>query len=379
MKRFPLGKFVAPRVDDARLARQWGRIDERLQGGRAGRWSRALPRGFALVAVALIVVVALVRRRSATLPPAVDGVVLETPIGQEQTLTLPEGSRIALESASRVRLAHVAATDVRLELEQGAVRLEVTHVEGRRFVVVTHDVAVRVVGTRFRVGLTNVGTMAVSVEDGRVEVARGGVVAATIAAGETWSAPVGVAPSTATPTTPVVTEPSVSSTPPKRPATVRRKLPPAFHERFREGDYAGAFAVVESEDFDPLVRRLDGRDLLELAIAARLSGNPTRAARALDHLRRNFRGDPRAGLAALDLGRLRLDELNDPAGALAALDDAIALPLSEALKEDAEARRVQALDRMGDLAACTAARDAYLLQHPEGVHTTSVARRCKPH
>jgi tetratricopeptide (TPR) repeat protein len=116
--------------------------------------------------------------------------------------------------------------------------------------------------------------------------------------------------------------------------------------------------------------------LLELADAARLSGRPAEAARAFDRLLRAHRGDPRAGLAALELGRLRMDNLGDPAGALEAFSDAVALAKSGAVREDAEARRVQALERLGDIARCVRARDAYLERFPGGIHASSIRRRC---
>lgn len=373
--RFPLGRFVRPRVDDARLARQWSNIEERING--SSRTHRMLPRIAAVVAFALIVLIVSIRR-PVQAPSAVDGAVLETPTGQEQTLTLPEGSRIALEGGTRVRLAHVATHDVRIELERGAVRLAVTHVDGRAFVVVAKEVAVRVVGTRFRVSIDDAGdhgTVGVAVEEGRVAVSRGDVAAATISAGETWSMVFGVA--TAPSATSAALAPASSSATPAKKLLLRRRLPAAFHDRFREGDYAGAFAALEGEDVTALVKDLNAADLLQLSVAARLSGHPNRAALCLDRLRKHFRDDPRAGIAALDLGRLRLDELNDPRGALDALDDAIVLPLSAGLKEDAEARRVQALDKLDDVDACITARDEYLLRHPDGVHRTTVARRCK--
>lgn len=375
--RFPLGRFVAPRVDEARLARQWANIDERLSG--RSRSLRLIPRVAAVVAFALVVLLVSMRGPLAPAPSAVDGVVLETAAGQEQAVTLPEGSRLALEGATRVRLAHVARKDIRLELERGAVRLDVTHVDGRRFVVASREVAVRVVGTKFRVALNTVadgGSVSVSVEEGRVEVTRGAAVAATISAGESWTAPIGVPPVAPAAASVVPSASASAAAIPKKPLVTKRKLGAPFHDAFREGDYAGAFAQVE-DDVPSLIKTLDPQDLLELAIAARLSGHPKPAALALDRLRKSFRSDPRAGIAALDLGRLRLDELNDPRGALDALEDAIALPLSAALKEDAEARRVQAFERLGEHAECVAARDDYLLRHPDGVHTTSVARRCK--
>ncbi|HTQ47109.1 MAG TPA: hypothetical protein VMI75_30350, partial [Polyangiaceae bacterium] len=62
---------------------------------------------------------------------------------------------------------------------------------------------------------------------------------------------------------------------------------------------------------------------------------------------------------------LRLDALGDPAGALAAFDDAIVLAPRAGFREDAEARRVEALDRMNDT-RCPAARQAFLARYPHG-------------
>src|SRR5262249_18278345 len=78
------------------------------------------------------------------------------------------------------------------------------------------------------------------------------------------------------------------------------------------------------------------RELLSRASDARAAGKYRDAARALDTIRRRFRGDPRAGLAAFELGRLRLDTLGDPAGASEAFADAVALAPEAPFREDAE-------------------------------------------
>jgi hypothetical protein len=152
-----------------------------------------------------------------------------------------------------------------------------------------------------------------------------------------------------------------------------------FHDLLHDGQYAEAYAAaIEEADLDALIADLGPGHLLELGIAARLGGHPREAARAFNAIRTAHRKDGRAGLAALELGRLLLDELGDPEGALDALRDAIALTADKTLREDAEARHVQALERIGDVAGCRAARDLYLLHYPEGVHTKTVARRCSP-
>ena len=118
------------------------------------------------------------------------------------------------------------------------------------------------------------------------------------------------------------------------------------------------------------------KTLFEEAQRARAAGRTSDAAHALDRLRHKYRKDPRAALAALELGRLRLEALGDPRGAEEALRDAIALGPSASLREDAEARRVQALARLGDVKGCAAARDAYLTRYPSGVYRKSVGVYC---
>ncbi len=116
--------------------------------------------------------------------------------------------------------------------------------------------------------------------------------------------------------------------------------------------------------------------MLELADAARFSGHVREAVTPLDRLRRKFRSDPRAALAAFELGRLRMDSLGDPSGALEAFADAIALAPSGPVREDAQARQVQAFEAVGDTTRCAQARDAYLARFPNGIHATSIRGRC---
>jgi transmembrane sensor len=118
------------------------------------------------------------------------------------------------------------------------------------------------------------------------------------------------------------------------------------------------------------------RDLFDEAQRARAEGRAPDAAHAFDRLRRGFPRDPRAALSAFELGRLRLDVLGDPQGAEEALRDAMALGPQSPFREDAEARRVEALARMGDAGACTAARTAYLARWPNGTYRRAVELGC---
>src|SRR5262249_4095228 len=119
------------------------------------------------------------------------------------------------------------------------------------------------------------------------------------------------------------------------------------------------------------------KELLDEAQRATAQGDRRGAARLYDEIRTRHRRDPRAALAAFELGRIRLDALGDPAGAEEAFRDAIRLAREPGLRDDAEARRVEALDRAGQREACARARDEYLARHPQGVHRAAVTARCQ--
>jgi hypothetical protein len=156
--------------------------------------------------------------------------------------------------------------------------------------------------------------------------------------------------------------------------------PPAadFTALIKGRKYREAFDSLGEGGFPREVAAADARRLLELADVARMSGHPREAALALDRLRLSFRGDARAGLAAFELGRLRMDTFGDKKGALAAFDDAVSLSKSGSVREDAEARRVQVLEALGDWARCRSLRDAYLSRFPDGVHASAMRTRCAP-
>ena len=73
-----------------------------------------------------------------------------------------------------------------------------------------------------------------------------------------------------------------------------------------------------------------------------------------------------------------MDVLHDPQGALGPLRRASSSAPGESLREDAMARLVEAYEASGQRARCREARGRYLDRFPEGVHASSVVRRCVP-
>jgi transmembrane sensor len=341
-----LARFAEPDVDDKRIDRLWASVASRPV--RTWPVWRMTALAGAVLAAAVLVLVLRPRPRASDLA----GVVVES--GPTQTVTLPDGTSATLRDGARVRYDRVQSDRVEMTVERGEVAFDVRHTDARVFVV--HAGAFDVVdrGTRFVVGVDGAGVR-VSVETGSVEIAQasGSEPRRTLAGGESWTSGAGPA---ARPT-------DVASA--DLPATL--DSPPGA---------SGPLPSSSSEAARPPAASTPGpRELLQTANDARLAGHPREAATAFDLLRRRYRSDPRAGLAAFELGRLRLDSLGDPTGAAEALADSIALAPGATFREDAEARLVEAFDRAHD-GRCAAARKGYLSRFPGGLHAASVAARC---
>jgi hypothetical protein len=350
-------RHLAPPITESRLSRQYEAVRRRAPSTPARQ--RAWAGWVVAAACAAVLAGVLLRRPGAQATGLVDGAVLESgPTGEgapATSLRLADGSRVDLGASTRARLTSARPTTVRIDLERGDIEVDATHVDGRTFVVGAGAHEVRVVGTHFAVHLDPGRQVRVRVDRGAVDIASTSSAAGAprrLAAGEQWSAPDGAAyaspPSTSAPAGAL----SAPVEPPGPPAQAAPLVGLAPHHN--EG----------------------ARDLFDEAQRARAEGRVSDAARAFDRLRRTFPRDPRAALAALELGRLRLDVLGDPRGAEEALRDAVSLGPSSPFLEDAEARRVEALGRMGDASGCAAARAAYLVRWPQGTYRRAVELGC---
>lgn len=99
----------------------------------------------------------------------------ETARGEQTEISLPDGSNVHLDTASRVEVAlYRGHRDVRLPA--GQIRLEVKGDRGRPFDVLAGPLRITVVGTRFAVrytpGMPGQEGVRVAVEEGRVRVRR---------------------------------------------------------------------------------------------------------------------------------------------------------------------------------------------------------------
>jgi tetratricopeptide (TPR) repeat protein len=126
-------------------------------------------------------------------------------------------------------------------------------------------------------------------------------------------------------------------------------------------------------------RAVTSATLFKRASLARRSGQTHEAADFYAELLRRFPDDSRAGLAAFELGRIRMDALAQPKAAVEAFVTALQIAPRATFREDALARIVVANDQLGAREACQVARDRYLRDFPNGVHTLALAVRCGTH
>ncbi|HLV65175.1 MAG TPA: FecR domain-containing protein [Polyangiaceae bacterium] len=356
-----LSRYVAIDLSSSRIDRLWRRITPALESSPKRRPRLLVWAPLAALVVSLSVIVALLVPRAAPPVSAWENAALET-AGDSLSVRLEDDSRIELSAHSRVELAESTANALRLRLERGAVRCDVTRHRDRHFIVVARGVEVRVLGTRFSVAIGD-DRVDVAVERGSVEVRTPGSAGTTrrLLAGERWSIDLDArkraSAASGEPSAVPITPPS-AILPAPTPSGRARPAPPADADGTRRLEGASA------------------RELFDSANLARRAGDIEGAARAYEVLLARYPRDARAALAAFELGRLRLERLGDPAGAVPVLERAVARAPSAGLREDALARLVQALAASGELERCREERRAYLERYPKGVHVATVHARC---
>jgi len=345
--------------DEARAHRNWEAITRRRYP--TPKLGARFAMGSALV-LGLGVAVALV---TLALPHAPGPLVRENGARaqgmlDQREIALDDGSVITLEDGARLEVLENTGDHVRFWLHEGVAHFDVVPGGPRRWAIETGLVTVEVLGTAFSVART--------VESVTVAVARGSVLVRgptapdgmrRLGAGESLTLPAGEQPTVA----------RVESAPAPAEATPEARARPHAHE---------TVAPIENEDEDedeieaaaPRLRDVD---------ALRAAGRIDEAVTLLDAIS----NDPTAGreraLAAFTRARLELDRRGRPSDAAAAFDRAIALGLREPLREDAEARRVEALARASDTDGARRAADDYRAHHPNGRWLADVERWSATH
>jgi hypothetical protein len=277
-------------------------------------------------------------------------------------------AQIELQPFASVTVAPAQPFEQRLTVTRGAVRFQVAHDPMRRFVVTAGAVEVRDVGTGFTVARegTDGDIVRVAVTSGEVEVRVGSRAPYSLHAGESLTTPE-PAPTT---TPPAATPGAGGSTAPND--LVPSAFPPEPPDAASDVKRAPSWTAL-----GPTVDPVSAKSLLAEATAARRAGDVAAEAKALDALRTRFPRDPRAAIAAFELGIIRMDKLGTRSGALEAFRAAIAQAPGASFREDAEARIVILLDESHDTAGCRNARDMFLSHYPASVHGGTIQRRCQ--
>lgn len=356
---------LAPRpLPKAKVLEQWAGIDARLDAADRSRRRRpALVAGGAFTLAVAAAALFWVSRPEAPLAGATF-VTTEHP----QRVALADGSSIVVAPESRVRPCD--GSSACFVVEQGGAEFEVTpRGDGAPFVVRAGDVSVTVVGTRFTVTereRDGRSETTVEVAHGVVEVRVGDGTARRLEAGERFVMAFGD-PGPA---------PEAATAPEATPAPVPAPTEPETTGARERPSHADGPRGTAHEDADE-PRGADGPSdadrLFADARAARSGGDLAEAARRYAALLDTYPRDPRAGLAAFELGRLRMDSLHDPRGAIAPLTRALE---SASHREDALARLARAHDALGDRARCAEARERYLREFEGGAHAAAVRALC---
>lgn len=254
-----------------------------------------------------------------------------------EVVSLRDASRVtALVREMRLAVEEDSPERVRLRLDRGSARFEVTPRPRRSFTVRAGEVTVSVVGTTFAVEVV-ADRVGVSVEHGAVEV-DWGVGRKRLGAGESGWFP------------PLVLSESSASEPDER-----------------LGDRA-AKPAPSARSNGPSHGPLSAQQLLAEVDAARSRGQRERAVELLNEILREHPLDPRAPLAAFTLGRMLLNELGRPREAAAAFHEVRRRAPASQFAEDALAREAEAWSRASEPERARSLASLYLERYPAGRH-----------
>jgi transmembrane sensor len=344
-------KLRAVALSDEQVETQWHALGQRLDREERARGRRKIAGGVLSAAALAAAVLFGVGHRGAP-ERAASGEAAGA-----SRVALADGSVISVDPGGDVDVQKNEPREVRLVLARGRARFSVAHDEARPFTIQARDVLVRVVGTELAVaieGPPDRETVRVTVDRGVVEIApqsEGGAVH-RVAAGQAWSGLASAAASAPGPGAPAAAASEApSSVPSEAPSSVPSEAPSSAPAR-------------------------SAKSLFEAANQARRAGKLDAAAALYRELVARHPADPRARLAALELGRLQM--ATGRGDAEKALEQAAEGPSGSTVHEDALAKLVALHDTRGEVAACKQARDRYLASYPNGIHVAAVRGSCAP-
>lgn len=365
-----------PRSPGAAVDPGYRRVRERLRGRPVRRW--LIPAG---VACGLAGAAALFLTRSPALDFTVEGGAvaeggfLQAPAAAEAAVHFSDGTEVRLERQSRGRVASVTARGARVMLEHGRARVKVIPRKGSNWQFDAGPCLVQVTGTHFDLRWSEAEqVLEVGLSSGSVIVrgppAPNGVamhagqrLVMDVRQGFARLGPLVAAAPAVTPEPPAPRElPAPAEAPAPRP----ERRSESWSERVLAGDFSTVLREARRRGVDEVMRREGPADLMALAEAARYSGAPALARRALTTVRARFPGSGQSSKAAFLLGRMAEDGDGDLALALEWYGRYLADAPGGAFRDEAMGRKMTATLRLAGQARARPLAEEYLRRFPTG-------------
>ncbi len=291
--------------------------------------------------------------------------IVDLPAGSPaEVWSLSEGSTLTFDGRTLWEPLAQSSTLVVSSLRRGTATFEIAPGGPRRWVIEAGPVTVEVIGTRFVVYRDD-ARVKVKVERGAV-VVRGKPVpdgVQRLSAGESIEVSIVQGKEPSKRAEDVEARKGVNST------------TSSWRAHAGVGEYRAAYVALGTGGVRRESLQAKGLDeLLALADVARLSGHPAEAVVPLSRIVARYSGHPEAGVAAVTLGRMQLDQLGSPAGAADTLERALVLPTPAALREVVYARLVEAYSKAGNRSAAEVAMARYEREFPDGRQLEAMAR-----
>jgi hypothetical protein len=374
------------------------RVEPRASAATRRRMVWATSLLAAAAVFALVVRTGLQHRQPPALSYRVEGAELQkeryvrASVGTRPLLRFSDGTVVALEERTSLRIASVDARGAHFAVENGQVRADVIHTSAGAWMFDAGPFAVEVTGTTFTLAWGALdGRLDVRLEKGLLRIhtpfsrepialhgdqklvatsSKEQVIISSLhdddSAGETGHEPapakavVGSAAAPATPMAEVTRKPVASA---------RASAPVPWAESFRAGDFKAILDDAREHGLDATMTERGVEDLSLLADAARYAGQTAIARRALLAQRARFDDSSRAKDAAFLLGRMQ--EPSDPEGALVWYDRYLAEVRGGTYASEALGRKMLVVQRLRGIAAARPIAMQYLERFAGGPHASS--------
>lgn len=305
---------------------------------------------------------------------------------RRRELRFSDGTRIELSAGTSLRVVDRTSHGANLIVERGRARARVARQAGdARWSVGAGPYRVRVTGTDFEVAWTpELGNFELDLYEGTVRVSGPGItgerelrgreslklVANGVSAGQRTSRPSVTEKQKGAPAGPAPSSDVARQSREQTGVTGSTGVTATWRELLRAGQTAEALSALERAGAERALSTARSEDLWALADAARLSGRPRLAQRALIELREN---QGAAGRSAFLLGKIAADQLSAPSEATRWFETYLRESPQGSFAEQALGRLVELYGRLGSPAARRAAQ-RYVERYPNGAYG-DLARR----